>query len=49
MKTASVERPLLVRMGGAPLRARAWKARKIKPKLSMRKRRGTGNISRIKG
>jgi hypothetical protein len=28
-----------VRMGGAPMRARAWKARKMKPKVSIRKRR----------
>ena len=40
MYTASVERPALVRMGGAALRARAWYARKMNPKESMRKSRG---------
>ena len=39
MKTASVETPVEVRMGGAPMRARAWKARKMKPKVSIKKRR----------
>ena len=36
MKTASVEKPLLVRMGGAPERARAWYARKMNPNVSIR-------------
>jgi hypothetical protein len=40
MYTASVERPALVRMGGAALRARAWYARKMNPNESMRKSRG---------
>jgi hypothetical protein len=33
---ASVEMPVVVRMGGAPDRARAWYARKMKPNVSMR-------------
>jgi hypothetical protein len=40
MYTASVESPALVRMGGAAVRARAWYARKMNPKESMRKSRG---------
>lgn len=36
MYTASVDVPLEVRMGGAPLRWRAWKARKIRLKESTR-------------
>src|ERR1017187_1905432 len=42
MKTASVESPVEVRMGGTPLRARAWYARKINPKESIRNNRGIG-------
>jgi hypothetical protein len=36
MKTASVDKPPLVRMGGAPDRARAWYARKMNPNVSIR-------------
>jgi hypothetical protein len=39
MYTASVDDPLEVRIGGAPDLARAWYARKIKPKESIRNRR----------
>jgi len=41
MYTASVEMPDDVRIGGDPERARAWYARKMNPKESTRKRRGT--------
>jgi len=34
-------------MGGAPLRARAWYARKMKPKLSIRNRRGVVTLFRV--
>jgi len=36
MYTASVAMPVVVRIGGAPLRARAWYARKMYPNESMR-------------
>jgi hypothetical protein len=45
MKTAWVEKPVLVRIGGAALHARAWCARKMNPKESIRKRRGVGPSS----